>query len=359
MKKEQKLGFADFMVEKRKIKQDFFNQVNLLVDWRLVSNIINKHYQKGESATGRSSYDGLVLFKMALLQTWYGLSDYEVEDRVNDSISFSRFVGISLDDSVPDHSVLSRFRTELTEKGAYEKIFKALNKQLDKHKILVKTGAIIDASIIDSPLKPKGSVTYEIENDRAQEDRCEEQKELENREQRLLKVEKTGVDTDARWIKKAGKLRYGYKKHYVTDQEGLVLGVLTTAANVNEIANFEEVLNTADLPEGIHLNGDKGYASAKNEEILKKKNIKSRILLKAKKGKPLTEREKLRNKLIGKTRFKVERTFGSIKRWFNSTHARYKGITKMHTQNLMEAIAYNLYRSPGRVASNTFKMAKV
>jgi transposase, IS5 family len=296
MKKEQKLGFSDFMVEKRKIKQDFFNQVNLLVDWRLVSNIINKYYQKGESATGRASYDGLVLFKMALLQTWYGLSDYEVEDRVNDSISFSRFVGISLDDSVPDHSVLSRFRTELTKKGAYEKIFKALNKQLDKHKILVKTGAIIDASIIDSPLKPKGTVTYEIENDRAEEERSEQQKELETKEQTLLKVEKTGVDTDARWIKKAGKLRYGYKKHYVTDQEGLVLGVLTTAANVNEISNLEEVLNTADLPKGIHLNGDKGYASAKNEEILKKKNIKSRILSKAKKGKPLTEREKLRNK---------------------------------------------------------------
>ena len=76
VKKERKLGFADFMVEKRKIKQDFFNQVNLLVDWRLVSNIINKYYQKGESATGRASYDGLILFKMALLQTWYGLSDY-------------------------------------------------------------------------------------------------------------------------------------------------------------------------------------------------------------------------------------------------------------------------------------------
>jgi len=118
MKAEQKLGFADFMVEKRKIKQEFFNQVNLMVDWRLVSNVINKHYQKVNSATGRPSYDGLILFKMSLLQTWYGLSDYEVEDRVNDSISFSRFVGISLDDVVPDHSVLSRFRTEMTQKGA-------------------------------------------------------------------------------------------------------------------------------------------------------------------------------------------------------------------------------------------------
>jgi len=69
---------------------------------------------------------------------------------------------------------------------------------------------------------------------------------------------------------------------------------------VNEISNLEEVLDTADLPEGIYLNADKGYASAKNEELLKTRKIKSRILHRARKGKPLTEREKLRNKLIGK-----------------------------------------------------------
>jgi len=73
MKKEQKLGFADFMDEKRKIKQEFFNQVNLLGYWRLIYNVINKHYRKGASVKGAPYYDGLVLFKMALLQTWYGL----------------------------------------------------------------------------------------------------------------------------------------------------------------------------------------------------------------------------------------------------------------------------------------------
>ena len=358
MKKEQKLGFADYLVEKRKIKQDFFNHLNLIVDWRPISNLINKYYQKGSSVTGAPSYDGLVLFKMSLVQTWYGLSDYEVEDRVNDSISFSRFVGISLDDSVPDHSVLSRFRTEMTRKGVYEKLLKALNKQLDKHNILVKRGAIVDASIVDSPLKPKGKVTYEVEIDRAPEERKEEDKTAENNALKLVKVEQPGVDTEARWIKKAGKLRFGYKKHYVTDEEGLVLGVATTPANVNEISNLDEVLDAADLPKGTYLNGDKGYCSAKNEEILKDRKLKNRILSKAKKGAPLTEREKLRNKLIGKTRFKIERTFGSIKRWFNSTHARYKGLAKMHTQNIMEAIAYNLYRSPGIIASNSLKMAK-
>ena len=358
MKTEQKLGFADFMVEKRKIKQEFFNQVNIMVDWRLVSDIINKNYQKGNSAVGRPSYDGLILFKMSLLQTWYGLSDYEVEDRINDSISFSRFVGISLDDAVPDHSVLSRFRTEMTQKGAYEELFKTVNKQLEKHKIIVKKGAIVDASIIDSPLKPKGQTTFEIENDRSEEERTDQDKDKENNHHKEVTKTQKGADPEGRWIKKAGKTRFGYKKHVVTDEEGLIIGMLTTPANVNEISNLEDVLNSADLPQGIYLCADKGYASEKNEEILRTKKIKSRILHRARKGKPLTERQKLRNKLIGKTRFKVERTFGSIKRWFNSTHTRYKGIAKTHTQNLIEAIAHNLYRAPGIVAANSIKMAK-
>lgn len=355
MRNEQKLGFADYAVQRRKIKQEFFNQINLLIDWRPVSNIINKHYQKGESAVGRPSYQGIFLFKMTLLQTWYGLSDYEVEDRVNDSISFSRFVGISLDSPVPDHSVISRFRSELTKKNVYEKLFKVMNKQLEKHRIIVKSGAIVDASIIDTPLKPKGKTRYEIEADRADVERPVGEQEKEEQMQVLIKREQPGVDTQARWIKKAGKARYGYKKHHVTDTEGLVIGLLTTPANVNEIANLDEVLATADLPDGIFVYGDKGYRSQNNQEILERRNLKSRILHKAKKGRPLTAREMLRNKLIGRTRFKVERTFGGIKRWFGSTCARYKGILKMHTQNLMEAIAYNLYRSPGIVASKLIK----
>lgn len=73
MKNDQNIGFADFLTAKRKIKQEFFNQVNFIVDWRPISNIINEHYSKGTSVTGRPSYDGLILFKMTLLQTWYGL----------------------------------------------------------------------------------------------------------------------------------------------------------------------------------------------------------------------------------------------------------------------------------------------
>jgi len=325
----------------RKIKQTFFIQMNTLIDWSSIEVLIRSHYKKGNSATGKPSYSGLLLFKMCLLQTWYGLSDYEVEDRVNDSISFSYFCGLTIDSIAPDHSTLSRFRTAMTKVGAYEPLFKEINQQLERHQIIIKTGAIIDASVIDTPLKPKGKTNHKVTEDRKDTEEVE-----------VAKDYAPSVDKDASWLKKAGKYRFGFKKHYVTDNEGLVLGVVTTKASTNEIANLEAVLDASDLPENIPLKADKGYQSKKNEELLAKRKLKNHILKKAKKNKPLTKWELRFNKLVGKTRFKVERTFGGIKRWFNGGTARYRGINKMHTQNLMEAICYNLYRSPGIIASN-------
>lgn len=325
----------------RKIKRTFFTQINTLLDWDPIIKVLKQHYTKGQSATGTPSYSGLLLFKMSLLQTWYGLSDYEVEDRVNDSISFSYFCGLHIDQIAPDHSTLSRFRSIMTKAKAYEPLFKEINRQLEAHKIIVKTGAIIDASVIDTPLKPKGKTNHKVTEDRTDEQEVE-----------VTKAYGDSVDKDASWLKKGGKYRFGYKKHHFTDIEGLVLGVLTTKASTNEIANLDQVLDTADLPEHISLKADKGYQSKKNEEILAKRKLKNHILKKAYKNKPLTYWEKRFNKLIGQTRFKVERTFGGIKRWFDGGTARYRGIEKMHTQNLMEAMSYNLYRSPGIIASN-------
>ncbi len=77
------------------------------------------------------------------------------------------------------------------------------------------------------------------------------------------KDDKASVDKQAAWLKKRGKYYYGYKKHYVTDEEGLVLGVVTTKVSVNEESNLQEVLASADLSSGIPLKGDKGYQSEK------------------------------------------------------------------------------------------------
>lgn len=340
MKQLPLTSFADISVEKRKVKSEFFEQINKLIDWEEISKAINKHYNKGNSATGRPSYDGLMLFKMTLLQTWYGLSDYELEDSVNDRISFSKFVGLSIEDKSPDHSVISRFRTTLTKENTYEKLFQLINDQLEKHQIIVKSGVIVDASITDSLRKPRGKKEYVevIKEDTGQVDRLNEVKWEEKKQKQ--------VDEEAKWVIKDKKIRFGYKKHMVTDENGMVLGVLTTSANVNEISNLAEVLEQVELPKNATIKADKGYKSERNDRIVSEKGLRNHIMLKARKNKPLTQRELLFNNLVSKIRYKIERTFGSIKRWFQSGVARYVGMAKMHTQHLMEAIAYNLYRCP-------------
>ena len=87
-------GFADLFLGQRKVKQTFFTQINIVIDWAPIRAIIEVAYTKGYKSTGRPSYNSLVSFKIELLRTWYGLSDGEVEDQVNDRLSFSRFAGL-------------------------------------------------------------------------------------------------------------------------------------------------------------------------------------------------------------------------------------------------------------------------
>jgi len=157
MKLQKQPTIADTICDlrSRKIKRTFFSQINTLIDWDNIEKLIDADYSRGKSAVGKPSYSGLLLFKMCLLQSWYGLSDYEVEDRLNDSISFSYFCGMNIDEVAPDHSTLSRFRTALTKTKTFEKLFSIINAQLEAHNIIVKKGIIVDASVIDTPLRPK------------------------------------------------------------------------------------------------------------------------------------------------------------------------------------------------------------
>jgi IS5 family transposase len=269
-KNTQQLSFSTMSVSKRKIKSEFFDQMSQLLDWSAIETEIRKHYSKGFSVAGRPSYSGLLLFKKSLLQTWYGLSDYEVEEKVNDSLSFMKFVGLTLGDDVPDHSVLSRFRTALTEKDAYEKLMISINGQLEAKGVLLKKGAIVDASITDSPRKPRGKKEYEVIEGREEETDTPVTAQQADTAQPVFSVKiQSHVDIQGAWIKKAGKLRFGYKKHIATDDQGLIRVVITTAANGSDIVHLEDVIAKAGVEKGSRVLADKGYSSEHNRSYLK------------------------------------------------------------------------------------------
>ena len=104
-------------VRRDRMKHSFLRQITACVDWRGIRTLLNKQYTKTHNAIGNPAYDTLMMFKILLLQTWYGLSDYEVEERINDSILFSEFLLLDMGLPYPDHSTISSFRTELTRLG--------------------------------------------------------------------------------------------------------------------------------------------------------------------------------------------------------------------------------------------------
>ena len=147
-------SFADIFLGQRKVKQTFFSQINTVIDWAPIRAIIEVAYTKGYNSTGRPGYDSLVLFKIELLRTRYGLSDGEVEDQVNDRLSFSRFAGLGMEDTVPDSTTVCRFRNVLVEADLYDTLLDEFNRQLEVKGVIVKHGAIVDASITNTPVVP-------------------------------------------------------------------------------------------------------------------------------------------------------------------------------------------------------------
>lgn len=349
------MSFAALAVAGRKLNTRFFDHINKIINWQAVEKIILRYYDKGQSVSGCPAYSGLLLFKMCLLGEWYKLSDNEVEDRVNDCISFNLFLGLNLEDKVPDNSNMSRFRSELIAKDGWDALLNAVNRQLETSGVILKTGVSVDASITVTPLCPKGKPTYEIAEDRKEEQRSEQAEQAEKKEVEIIKQTQSGIDTEAKYLKKGKRVYYGYKKHTAVEQEGLVLAIVTTPANESDTKHLTDVLDKSNLKKGTSVRTDKGYSSASNRAELKKRKMKDRIMHKAARGKALSNWELKFNKLISKSRYKVERTFGGMVRWFGAGIAKYKGLARTHCQHILEAIAYNLYRAPGIIVSNSLK----
>ena len=113
------MSFSDFYVNRRTRKGNFLNQIDQLIDWTTIEQTIRQYYAPASDVTGRPAHFGLRLFNMLLVGIWNGgLSDEAVEDLANSNLYVMCFLGLALEDDVPDHSVLSRFRTRLTKAQA-------------------------------------------------------------------------------------------------------------------------------------------------------------------------------------------------------------------------------------------------
>jgi len=109
--------------------------VSAQVKWYRFEKLLRKLEPEG---AGRPPFDPLLMFRALLLQQWYGLSDAELEEALNDRVSFRRFLGLSLDADAPDHTTLCRFRNRLVEAGLIPRLFAEFDRQIEERGFALK-----------------------------------------------------------------------------------------------------------------------------------------------------------------------------------------------------------------------------
>jgi transposase, IS5 family len=265
-----------------------------------------------DGGPGRPAWPPRVLFKALLLQSLYGLSDRELEEALCDRLSFRRFVGLGLEESVPDHTVLSRFRNLLIEAELLEKLFGELDRQLEKAGVMLKRGTMLDATLIEAVSAPPSG-------------------------------ERPSQDPDARFGGAKSKgFTFGYKAHVgVDDGSGLIRSVITTPANINDTVPADGLIR-GDEPT---VWADAAYDTHTRRARLKAEGKKARIARRPNKHHPeLPPRLKRYNRLIARRRAAVETTFATLKNRMRLKTIRYVGLTKASAQVLLAAIAFNMRR---------------
>lgn len=192
-------GFLDMAVSVRKRPKSHLDKVDQIIDWKPIEGFLKKKLRRHKDAVGNPAYPALGMFKALLLQRWHDLSDQGMEDALADRISFCRFAGFSMDHESPDASTICRFRNHLEERGLLVKLLNMINEQLERHGILVRTGSIVDATLIPSARRPR-KVEEVIPDDLASEN---DDDDTDDDHPTGYTVETSySDDHDARWTRK-------------------------------------------------------------------------------------------------------------------------------------------------------------
>ena len=202
---------------------------------------------------------------MLVLQALNNLSDEQVEYQVRDRLSFSRFLGLAIEDSIPDATTLWLFREKLARAGLIEQLFDRFDQHLAAKGYMARGGQIIDASIVLVPTQ---------RNSRDENAELQAGRTPAGWKQKPAKVRQK--DRDARWTKKHGRSFFGYKNRVNADaKHKLIRHYAVTDAAVHDSQELDGLLDTGNTCNDVFA--DSAYRSAEIEAKLRASGYKSRI----------------------------------------------------------------------------------
>jgi transposase, IS5 family len=287
-------------------RERFLAEMDAVIPWKHLNRLIEPHYPKAGNGTQPFAQERML--RIYFMQQWFNLSDPAMEDSLYDSESMRRFAGIELvEDAVPDETTILRFRHLLEKHCLTQAIFGQIRTLLEQKRLLLKSGTIVDATIIEAPPSTKN--------------------------------EEQARDPEMHQTRKGNEWHFGMKAHVGTDKRGIVHSLTTTAANVSDISQMGQLLHGRER----EVFGDQAYWSESHRQGAVTRGIRYRINRRGNHGHPLSRNERRLNRLRSATRARGEHAFHVVKCLWGFTKVRYRGLAK-NTARLFSCFALaNLY----------------
>ena len=305
--KQTTLGSTDWVLKSKVTRRaQFLGEMDSVVPWARLLAVIEPHYPKAEQ--GRPPHLMPRMLRIYFMQQWFNLSDPAMEDALYDSESMRWFAGIDqAADLVPDETTILRFRHLLEKHRLTEKLFAEVRQLLEEKKLLLKSGTIVDATIIAAPPSTKNAAKER--------------------------------DPEMRQTRKGKQWHFGMKLHVGTDRRGLVHSVVTGPASQGDITRLDELLHGQER----EIFGDQAYWAEDHRQHCRHAGIAYRINRRAKPGRDLTEHEKAINRSRSRHRARGEHAFHVVKNLWGFTKVRYRGLYKNTVRALTMFALSNLY----------------
>ena len=287
-------------------RERFLAEMDAVIPWAHLLRLIEPHYPKAGNGTQPMPMERML--RIYFMQNWFNLSDPAAEDALYDSESMRRFAGIELaDDVVPDETTILRFRHLLEKHHLTEAIFAQIRSLLEQKRLLLKSGTIVDATIIAAPPSTK------------------------NAEQ--------ARDPEMQQTRKGQQWYFGMKAHVGTDQRGIVHSLVTTDAATSDVSQMHKLLHGQER----EVFGDRVYWSEEHRHSARERGIRYRVNRRGTHSRPLTDHQRFINQARSKARARGEHAFRVVKHLWGFTKVRYRGLAK-NTARLFTAFALaNLY----------------
>ena len=306
-------------------------KLNALLNWeqfRQKLNVLRDFDRK--SNAGRKPFDVVMMFKVLIVQSLYNLSDDQTEFQIRDRLSFMRFLGLTISDTVPDSKTIWLFREQLKEAKLVKELFDQFDNFLRLNGFTAQKGQIVDASIIAAP-KQRNS---RDENKQIKEGQIPDDWNENKKRQK---------DIDARWTQKAGQNHYGYKNHIDIDvKHKLIRDYEVTPASVHDSQVFEGLLDEDNSSRDVFA--DSAYSKAEKRQALAMQGFRNHIQRKGYRYKKLTKNQRRINHLRAKIRCRVEHIFGVQAKRAGSLLLRTIGLVRAKCKIGLRNLAYNIDR---------------